>query len=591
MEFTVLRFPDASAGLKSDHLRSGAFQIVTSFGATVAPVSQEPSFGPGAPLSGILGQTGDWWCLARDDRGRHIVLADPFGMQPLYMAQCSTPDGASLFVGASSTDLARAIRIAGGNLETNWASILTTISARHDLLDCVFDFESFTRGITMLPPDKAILIDGESFAVIDRPEPESWHGATYDQLVERGSERAIADFRNLVRTHDNVGVNLSGGKDSRVVLALAMAAGVESDISILANDPTPATASVAALETFRADLDISSRIVSQYGLRWADRRIPRDIWPDTLAGQLEVFQQYRRGLSHQFIPTGLSYRLRESDAKINGAGGEIYRKYWSEVLAKHPVWKGLGHSPESVERDAEAVFKALSSPLSMPEDLREEAAAKFATAVIYLDAGSFTHALDRHYEFFRLRGHAGGRRWGQHFGITNYSILLQPDFVRAVSLLDPAERFGGRILFDIVEKWVPDLHDLEYQSGPWEFSTGRPKVFDWSQIPPSPEHFRASQQRVKQSTTPSRYIGRPRPDMGGLIAAGLTDLSDAMQTDGLSPDIIRPLLQNPPTDLRGQGRLLSRLSTWQSGLAQPGSFAAIVRGQAPRVQTIHPARN
>lgn len=587
MEVTVLRFP-AATGLLSSAPRFALddFRIGSTWGVTFKPVELDPAFADGNPLSHIIDTTGDWWCAARGPAGSWLILADPFGMQPIYLATSATLDGEALFVGASSADVARAVRAAGGVLENDWSTLLTTIAAKHDFLDCVYDFSTPARGVRMVPPDQAVLVHAGGFALVPRPKSPDLTAASYEQLVDRGIARAMTDLRALASDFPNIAINLSGGKDSRVVLALALAAGLGNEISVLATDPTPSGSSIAALKTVAEDLAIASRIVKRYGLKWSERRIPRDTWPESLAGQIAVFQQHRRGLSHQFIPAGITYRLHEGEAKVNGAGGEIYRRYWSKVLSINPAWPSLDFGAEALERDAQRLFGVLTGPLEIPTEFRERAANRFSSAMRHLDRDNVRDALDRHYEFFRLRGHAGGRRWGLTYGILNHSVLLQPEFVQAVSMLSPEERFSGRMLFDIVERLAPELHDLEYQSGPWEFGGNRPPVFDWSSVRADESGYRASQQRIKASMIPSGYKGRPRPDMAPLIADGLAELSDSMQNDGLDSEILHPLRQSPPSDLRGQGRLVSRLSNWRSGFVDGGSFSASVGGPLPRVKTL-----
>lgn len=580
----VLRFPDAAVRHSSERIiNPGDFVIEEAWGVTVDAVSSSPEFARGAPIGGILDLSGEWWCVAKSNDGRRLVFSDRFGMQPLALTSGNTIDGPALFVGTSAAATARAVRAAGGNLETNWAYVLETIGAKHDFLDCVFDFSTPTNGVMWLPPDQAVEVGDGGYRIV--PRPTFQQEGTYQSLLEEGIERAIADVQRLVDTHERVAINLSGGKDSRVVLAVVLAAGCRDRVQVLATDPTPPVASLAHGQTVQDDLVISSRLVEGLGLSWVDWRSPRDLWPTNLEGELDRFQYYRHGLTNQFLPLGLAYRIAEPEARINGAGGEIFREYWSHVLAKHPVWANLGHTAASKDADARRLLQALRSGLTIPADLAEQGETSFVEGVNHLSDGTLAQALDLHYEMFRMRGHAGGRRWGQTYGITNFSLLQQATLSRAAQKLDPVERDGGKVLFDIVERVMPELNDLEYQSGPWPWSGQRPPVRDWATVKGSIAGFRQAQQRAKNSTHPSRYRGRPRPDMSDKINVGLRALVDQMRTDGVGAKVLDPILQSPPKDLRGQGRMLARLFNWASGFGDERLCPLALSSSPPLVRT------
>lgn len=559
----VLRFPDVSERAAAAAAAPvDEYVVESAWGVTIDPVSEHPEFASGAPIANVLDLSGEWWCVAKSADGRRLVFSDRFGMQPLALAHAETLDGTSLFVGTSAAATAHAIRAAGGDLIGDWSHVLETISAKHDFLDCIFDFSTPTDGVTWLPPDRAIEIDADGYRVV--PRPEVHRTGSYESLLQIGIDRAVADVQHLVDTHERIGINLSGGKDSRVVLAVALASGRADRIHVSATDPTPPGGSTAHKPTVQKDLEVSSRLVQGLGLRWMDWRSPRDLWPTTLEGELARFQHYRHGLTNQFVPVGFAHRLTEPEARINGAGGEIFREYWSGVLSKHPAWPTLGHRADTADSDARMLMRALRGPLAIPVELAQRGEERFAQAIGHIPGGTIAESLDRHYETFRMRGHAGGRRWGQSFGVTNFSLLQQSALARASEQLDPAERYSGKILFDIIERLAPELHDLEYESGPWPWSGQRAPVRDWSDVQPAIAGYRSAQERSLQAVRPNRYKGRGRPDMAAAIDTGLRAMAEQMREDGLDPGILEPLRSAPPMDLRGQGRMLARLFNWAS---------------------------
>lgn len=580
----VVRFPGAHFMLlPGEQPEVDDFVVEDAWGITVDSVEVTPEFSQGESITGILDLSGEWWCVAKAAGGRRLVFSDRFGIQPLAFAAADTIDGPSLFVGTSSAATARAIRAAGGSLHTNWSYMLETIGAKHDFLDCIFDFSTPTDEVKWLPPDRAVEVGPDGFRIV--PRPTIRERGTYESLLQAGIDRAIDDVRRLCDSHERVAINLSGGKDSRVVLSLVLAAGRQDQVHVAATDPTPPGGSIAHSTTVQRDLEISSRLVRGLGLRWVEWRSPRDIWPTSLEGELHTFQRLRHGLTNQFLPLGLTYRLTEPEARINGAGGEIYREYWSHVLAKHPVWRQLEKSVGSMEADATRLLRSLRGPITIPHELAERGEFDFVEGLAHISNGSLAEALDRHYEYFRMRGHAGGRRWGQSYGITNFSLLQQSTLSRAGLELEPAEQRGGKLLFDIVERLAPELHDLEYQSGPWPWSCRRPLRRDWSGVADDVAGYRKAQQNAAKSSVPSGYRGRPRPDMSEAIATGLRSLGEQLRADGWDPSLISPIAANQPTDLRGQGRMLARLFNWASAFDDERLCPVAMAAAPPMVRT------
>src|SRR5699024_7336386 len=116
--------------------------------------------------------------------GRKLVLADRFGIQPLAYAEVETLDGPCLYVGSSAALTASAVRAAGGDLQTDWAHVLETISAQHDFLDCLFDESTPTEGVRWIPADSVLEVRAEGYRVVSRPRSAA--SGSYEQMLERG---------------------------------------------------------------------------------------------------------------------------------------------------------------------------------------------------------------------------------------------------------------------------------------------------------------------------------------------------------------------------------------------------------------------
>src|SRR5699024_974362 len=104
-----------------------------------------------------------------------------------------------------------------------------------------------TEGVRWIPADSVLEVRAEGYRVVSRPRSAA--SGSYEQMLERGIELAVGDVQHLVDSHERTAINLSGGKDSRVVLALALASGRSGSIHVSATDPTPPGGSTAHAPT------------------------------------------------------------------------------------------------------------------------------------------------------------------------------------------------------------------------------------------------------------------------------------------------------------------------------------------------------
>lgn len=251
-------------------------------------------------------------------------------------------------------------------------------------------------------------------------------------------------------------------------------------------------------------------------------------------------------------------------------------------MSSHSAWKKLELTPESRFQDGVAFYNAIRAKLPIPHELVKKAATDFSSSLLSLSDISFADSFEVHSFEFRARGHAGGQRWAQEYGIINHSPIIRPEFNRAFELLDDEDRNNGRLLFDVLEETVPELHDLEYQSGPWRYETGRAPKLDWSSVPSAErEYYRALKRKTPR---PWGYAMRPQLDMMPAISGTLHEMKHFLSEDGIAPSVVEPILGSLKQKNRTQGRILAKLMHWASGLGQTDTLKGAIGG-APYVKT------
>lgn len=528
MDSVVLRFAGVGKQSVQPDLRASDFRIVQRWGVASRPVRELPEFMPGQPLEGILNTNGEWWAVCRDSSGRTLVLADPFSLQPLYYAHVWTPQGATLLLGPQLDATARAMHAVGAKVETEWAGVLPSLSAKHDIFDTMYDVLTPVARLQLSRPDQAFLISDDGYCVTPRPSPAL--ASSYEELLEAGVHRAT---REITTTLDHTGaeqsvLNLSGGKDSRLVLALLMTAGIGDRLQVHAVDPGSGKPGWQR-DILSADLEISSRLAARFGLSWAHGHRPRQAWPDTLDGQLFRFQRHRGGRSYQFKPLSTTYLMEEPQVRFTGAGAGALRSPWASAWEDARFWKELGGTPETFNADAMRVFRVALGSHSTPKAIESRAMNRFVVTLREISGDGTIHsAVAAHYRSFRNRGHVGGLVWGRTYGVINSNPLLQPEFLAASRMLPAEERDAGRMTYDLLELMDPALNDLEFQSGPWPWAASRLSHLDWSRYPSDSRGFAASLAARPKPQVTVPFPARPRPSMQRLIGDGLAQLRQAL---------------------------------------------------------------
>ena len=565
------------------------FTIAQRWGLSTQPVRELKEFDVAAPLETVLDRNGEWWTVSSDGSGRYLVSADPFSLQPLFFAAVRTRDGLDLFVGASVSAVARAMTLMGAKAETDWSAVLPSLAAKRDFFDTMWDVATPLRGLAVTRPDQAILISADGYSMVRRPTTAALQGMTYESLLHAGTDAAVAELQQTFAqaTTEKPVLNLSGGKDSRLVLAMVVAAGLADEIEINAQDPRTAKPQWKH-DILDADLALSSRLATRFDLRWQTSSSEREVWPDSLDSQLHDFQLFRGGRSHQFFPLSHSYRFIEPEIRVTGAGAGVLKSPWRQGWERSGLWGKLGQRPDSFDSDTLKILRHELRGPRMPAEIEEQASNRFCMTMWQMSGGLIDQAAMQHYTSFRNRGHVGGMQWSRDKGVIVSNPLLQPAFQRAALMLPSGLRDAGRVTSDLFEAILPEMNDLPFQSGDWPWDHGRPQILDWSTYPADRDaYFRASDTKRKSSRPQFRWDASP--DMSDLVGLGLQQLKEAVQAAGLpGEELITPLQDAPARSTREQGRLLTRIATWAQSLRDPGEFLGATDARSPRIFTVSP---
>lgn len=411
---------------------------------------------------------GEWSGLFQAQDGSVVVAADSFGYSPLYYTIVPQEKGKiDLIVANSIQCIVRELSNTGrhSNLSPEYVALLLGTEA--SFAHTVFSGTTLNPEIKLCEHGQAVYASADGWSIIDLYRADGTD-LSYDALLEKGIDRAVSGLKRMGQVGNKVAkiqLRLSGGKDSRAVLALAAAAGIEDKISVYTVNPASASNSYTS-KVLKKDLEIANYLSDCYSLG-DSVNIDMTKWSVALEEHLARWQKYRSNYNFKYRPRNVVGVFNQPYIDLYGGGGETFRTFWSVFFENLVALKDVNWSPEQAVANARAVFRWLYPERNLAGQVRRNAEEKFVSDLNLGRYRSFADAIDAHYTRFRNRGHFATARSSVESNVWTSLPLSQPEFVRASELLSLGDRRDGRVLFDIIERTESSLNRIEFESGPW----------------------------------------------------------------------------------------------------------------------------
>lgn len=430
-------------------------------------VASEPQPVPELTIDEAVKSTGEFVAVFknRNIENDYVVLTDPWGFQKLFANTPSRNYGFTV-----STDpgaIGWQYRQYGLTPAVDWATLYIQLGTEHSWSSTFNTDSTALQGIQNLRPFEILHIDGDRASLVDLRQLTLHEGLSYESLIEKGVQRATKQLEVLTKSlnYAEKRINLSGGKDSRLLVALLTATGATDQYSVRTVNPR-SWASAAARPGLERDLQVADTIRRRYGMRWYED-------PKVTEFQLSPIENLENWLSFE---AGVNFRmpirrklriLPNQIAELRGASGEAFRHHWSYYLPRMPHWADLKLTSDAFTNDASIMFDAFYSNTATSRDIHEAAWNKFLDNLLSMNRDTFSEAVDRHFTLFRNRAHFGTTLRFSQEGATPYFLLNQVELVAAGEMLAPEDRHAGAVFFDILETLNPELNDLEFDSNQW----------------------------------------------------------------------------------------------------------------------------
>ncbi|GAB2645947.1 hypothetical protein [Kribbella swartbergensis] len=325
-------------------------------------------------------------------------------------------------------------------------------------------------GVLAVPGATHIVADGrQRKQTVSRIETTSvWSTDDPDTVEETAA--ALQDVaRSVARLWpDRPTVDLSGGRDSRVVAAAFLKAGV--DLRLNSYDAVPGELEVAEELVKALPFNVDHAVTKRQPVKSVKSAQPAT--PPALVGRALRWHRYAEGLrpaSYLFHapPATLA---NVAHLAIGGAGGEVAHGHFypSDVLELDAL--PLHDKLNVFGNRLQARLTPTAGPSSTARAVVVEQIDRVLRTAVHGGIEDAT-MLDYFYLVERLR------RWGttgERSGVV--SPLLVPAFVRSAFALAPAQRVGNALHRELVGRLIPEWADVPFFKPAVRSAGARPRV-------------------------------------------------------------------------------------------------------------------
>jgi hypothetical protein len=460
-----------------------AIPLTGSAGGT--PAHLLATFRAGGPAAVSASLSGAFNFVGIEPKRGLRAFGDFSGVFPIYWSE----GPGYVAVSNRSTTVAEVVGSTGADLDA-----LSWLIAHNNLLGARMP----ARSVSYVPPARIACVEPGAGIRFERspdwvwPAPDGEAGQA--DLGPGGWDRIttalVANFGALRALDEPVKFLLSGGKDSRLCLALAKAANLQDRVRVITNGG-PESPEVAC-----------ARATAEAAGFPHTRRGPSspvgDPSPESSSRRSESW--WSRLRQHQYRYEGIvcpwsgtNERLLGTTLNLRGIGGEVYRR-GNEKRARHA-------RPATVEATA-AIYLKRMDPLGvlLPEHAEHQAA--WVREWFESAAGEVRFDLlpDRWYVDHRL-AHWNGPLAQAKPGHINVTPLLSSTAVAECLRLSPEVRGSDRLHFEVIARAAPELLRIPFLNDVWA-----PEIVAASKIDLPTEPFPTPAKVTAQALRPTQWL-------------------------------------------------------------------------------------
>lgn len=397
-------------------------------------------------IPSVVDSVGEWSVVAqRHQNGENefVAFTDNSGFGSLFY---SLVPGKCIIISDSFHGAIRGLEQQGINRTLDLDNYLTAVHLTGVEFRTHFSSRTMANEVRLLTPGSLLHISSSGISVGPR---SSLGGAAaipdYDTAVDQGLSQAhqlLSDLHKVMP--GGAYTHLSGGVDSRIILAMISSFGLTNLYPVYSGDPR-GLPNKASREVILHDVRIADMLRREYSFEWWEQRA-KVLHEVPLLAHLRSYQSFRSNVSFQYSPMQSKSSLAEPQVSLRGGGGEMLRTTGRAAnLAEHFLHSDTGDN-DSVWLAA-TYMESFSGNDYLREKLREYIVAELQT----IPADSIQERVNRLYFETRNQAHFGHMRSSLVSNELPVHVLTVPGLIRASELLPVEERYSGKLVMDIFQ--------------------------------------------------------------------------------------------------------------------------------------------
>lgn len=416
-----------------------------------------------ATVAEVVDSSGEWTAMAESSENglrKFLFFGDQSGFAPLFYAFLP---GQALIVSDTFSGAVHGVQRLGGKISLNTQNYLVNISGKDSTFHNLVSTETMANEINLLPYDQALFVDNDSVSFFARSALSSAHQITsYAEALDRGIETAAQTIERIVNANADasLAITLTGGADSRMVLAILLKTGLAKNFGLWTIDPRDRKSEYQK-KVFTADVEIANQLRQHYGMAWSQPFI-RDKVALSYEESLAFHQSFNSNFAYTFKPSNALASNVEPVVTLRGGGGEILRGSGGARIYSRRYEKFIaeGGTERASVWLAEEYLKG-----SFTTQETQTAAVDFLSRVLMSQPGNtLRECIDNYYRSTRNRGHFGHIRKSAATNDRLLQVLTNPYLIRAMELQGYGDRISGQLVMDLLDRTSPELRDFPFEN-------------------------------------------------------------------------------------------------------------------------------
>lgn len=394
--------------------------------------------------------SGEYSTIYRSSEGKIISFNDNFGIESVFYY-----DDGNTFIVSNREDF---VRISGSISEYNYSTLCQLPLAGSRLLD-----EGIYRSVKKLPPGAVLTFDPLNGVKLQSEHPvflgkESMSfiskNRDVDNLIEAGLEEVKSNLYAVTSVVENIPLGLTGGKDSRLILAFCHAFGLDKRVESFTNGHPE-----------HPDVKVAKKIAKLYQVR---HKVQTPKYISSAIPYVSAEELFHR-MSVQVFRTDSCFGVWDLKSRgksgygvgLGGFFGEVFKNYVKqsfEITDKT--------SPGDIIKQG-GVFDPLDI---IDNSLKEEINLKLKEKLwSFLELG---YELDDipalYHNVIRMPQWLGAARLADGYSIQSVSIINSSSLAKLALNLPAEERKLNTLHYKLIEKLSPNLLKIPFAMQTWD---------------------------------------------------------------------------------------------------------------------------